>query len=230
MDNVGSRWFNRLLLTSALWVCALPAQTTITGTFQNPDGTNLTGYIQLSINRPTVNNFCATPYQVLPFKQIRIPITNGTMGSLSLTAGSCMVVQKTPTVTVGSGAGAGATASLTSGTDLQGQLSVTTGTGPNASGPVATIGFGGGPYNPTPSCTFVGPAGATIIYATSKASISITVTSTLAAHTMYSFSWTCQVMPYLASVYQSNGTLLYTGHWIVPNSVTSVNVATLDPL
>jgi len=213
----------------ALFVTAssLFAQTTITGTFKNPDTTNLTGKVVLSLTKPTINNYCTTPTQVVAFATSTIKITSGTLGALSLIAGPCMVPTHTPTATPGTGAGAGGTI-MVSGTDLQATLSIVTGTSPTPNGPIVTVVFTGGPYVPAPQCIITSPAIVSNVAFTSNTGRSIQITGIAPSMTAFNISYYCQVTPYLARVYNSSNVLLYSGNWIVPNQA-SADVSVLDP-
>jgi len=66
------------------------AQTSITGTFKYPDGTNVTGYVTIALIRSTVTNNCHTPVQIVTVGQKKVSITNGTLGTLALYATTCI--------------------------------------------------------------------------------------------------------------------------------------------
>lgn len=65
---------------------------TITGTLNGPDGTPLTGQIQVSLVRPTnvLQNTCASPVQVLNFKTVFVQVVAGAVTPFNLYATSCL--------------------------------------------------------------------------------------------------------------------------------------------
>ncbi|MDE2099966.1 MAG: hypothetical protein KGL39_22120 [Patescibacteria group bacterium] len=221
------------------------AQTTITGHFYGPDGTAVTGRAIISINLPTVLNHCTTPAQTVAYRSVQVAINGGTLGSLSLLSGPCMVVQHTPTVQTGQGAGFGAVINSYTGTDLSGTVVYTTGAAPNSTSGTGTtpsttaqvvVVFAGGPYRPGPAC-YIAP----VVFYPSLSSAPLQLNSnttgstevfyavnTPAANTSYQFSFYCQIQPYTVKILDSTNRLLYQGQWIVPNQ-GSADVSVLDP-
>ena len=78
-----------LLLVLLLNFNAWPL-TTVTGTFQYPDGSPLNGRVVVRLTRSTVTNMCVTPAQVMSFQPVTIRVTGGVLGTLSLYATSCL--------------------------------------------------------------------------------------------------------------------------------------------
>ena len=67
------------------------AQTTITGTFKAPDGTPITGHVEVRLSRSVgVINTCTTPARIVAFKTLIVKITGGTLGALSLYPNVCL--------------------------------------------------------------------------------------------------------------------------------------------
>lgn len=85
----------RRFIVALLISLVLSAQTYsrvfVTGNFQNPDGSNLTGTIQVRLVRSSVTNTCITPAQVLTFQPVTGVITNGVLTPpLFLYATTCL--------------------------------------------------------------------------------------------------------------------------------------------
>lgn len=83
----------RTLLCLLLFsVAALAQQTTITGTFRNPDGSSVNGKVTIQLLRNAiVTNTCSTPAQVISFTQLTRSITNSIMAPLQLYPNTCFV-------------------------------------------------------------------------------------------------------------------------------------------
>jgi hypothetical protein len=74
--------------------CALTglcrAQTNIVGSFRYPDTNVVNGYVTIELTKATVTNNCYTPVQLMTFKQKKVNIVNGVLGTLALYPTSCM--------------------------------------------------------------------------------------------------------------------------------------------
>lgn len=79
---------------------AAHCQTAISGTFKYPDGTVLNGRVEISLKRNAVKNLCSSPVNVVSFQTVKVLVTAGTLGSLSLYATSCLTPQQPYTVKV----------------------------------------------------------------------------------------------------------------------------------
>lgn len=229
----------------------LAAQVSITGTFNNPDGTGVNGRLLVSLAKSTVTNSCQGN-QVMTWTQNQVKITNGTLGSLSLWASTCLSVAKvssgTPTVLLGPAAGTGATlATSCTLCNVAGTVTLTTGTNPTAGNLYSfttgqsqlaqyTLGVmvlqtvnGNQPYcslHPTG-----GAINAPVVWnwniGQTTTSLTLAASQTaLAPSTAYTWSYSC-VQPYIVTVVRSDGTVLYTGKWSVPNQ-GSADVTVLD--
>ena len=229
------------------------AQTTITGTFKNPDGSGVTGRALVSLQKSTVVNGCSAR-QVMTIQQISTKITNGTLGSLSLWPSTCLSVApvstKTPILSVGDAAGTGAAVSAVCGTfcGVSGTITLTTGTNPAAGSEYSfTTGRsllsqntlavlmlftpkGNQPYcvlQPRSSNSINAPVVWQWGIGTQTTSLTLAASTVpLAASTAYTWSYSC-VQPYIVTVVRSDGTTLYTGKWSVPNT-GSADVTVLD--
>lgn len=81
-----SRWC--LLLLLAL---PLAGQTVaIQGTFHYPNAVTVNGYLTVALTRTTAMNTCVKPARLVTFQSVRVQITNGTMGALTLYKTSCL--------------------------------------------------------------------------------------------------------------------------------------------
>lgn len=76
------------------------AQTAITGTFKAPNGTAVTGRVIIVLASGVRSNSCSTHPLVLPYRQVVVNITSGTLGAVSLFATSCLSPAKPYSVTV----------------------------------------------------------------------------------------------------------------------------------
>lgn len=236
------------------WFCKDgKAQSTITGTFKQPNGTGITGHLTVALTKPTVTNSCSTT-AVATIQQITVAITNGTLGSLSLYPNSCLSIitpsSGTPSAFTGTAAGTGATISVTCGTvpcNVAGTFILITGTNPTAGVPYAfTTGSGNLGASTLallvlktvngnqPVCSLQPGRGlanlAPIAYQFSigqnTTSMTLVAGSTaLAASSAYTWYYSC-VQPYTVQVY-SGSTLLYKTVWSVPN-YSPVDASVID--
>lgn len=215
--------------TLGLVICGVllhAQQTPITGSFLTPDGIGINGRIQVSMNRPTIVNYCSTPVQTVAYRTTYRTITNGTLAALTLQATDCLVPQMTPTVKPQSAAGTGATASVGGGgTDLNASITLNTGAMPIA-GAVVALTFGGGPYTPSPTCWVV-PAAQNWLYQSSSTGLIFSTSQVLNPTAAYTIAYYCAVTPYTATLRDSSGNVLYMRHWVVPNVNTGVDASVL---
>ncbi len=99
------------MILRALFICvlfALPnfAQiVSITGTFKNPDGTNVNGRVSVMLTQSTVTNTCGTVAQIITFRPVGATIVNGVLGSLTLYSSSCLNPKQLYSVTVSDSTG-----------------------------------------------------------------------------------------------------------------------------
>lgn len=77
----------RKLLILLIAIAAQAA--TITGTFQNADGSVVNGFLTVQLTQGPVLDSCNSNQKVT-FQVIRVAISNGVLGSLSLPATSCL--------------------------------------------------------------------------------------------------------------------------------------------
>jgi len=223
-------------------------QTAITGTFQHPDGTNVTGQVSVQLTLPTVTNSCTSPVQVSTLRPIYVAITGGTLGTLSLYPSTCLSVVKptpgVPFISTGAAAGIGALVSV-SGNNVSGSFTLTTGTSPKPGidivgqvrSPMSTLVTmilktvnGNQPFcitGPvTSNATF---SGAVSTFQIGQKTTTMTLTAgntALTASTVYTWNYSC-VQPYKVAVKDSTGRQLYSGFWSVPNT-GSADVTVLD--
>lgn len=83
-----------LLLAFAASVFA----TTLTGTLKLPDGSGATGSLFFSLSQPgalSAANGCGGPLSLVPTKEIRVVVTNGTFPSVSFYGNDCILPQGT---------------------------------------------------------------------------------------------------------------------------------------
>jgi hypothetical protein len=247
--------FSLLALCIALFCHDGRAQSIITGTFRQPNGTGITGYITVALIKPTVTNSCNTPSAVTTLQQITVAITNGTLGSLSLYPNSCLSIitpsSGTPSVFTGPAAGTGATIGVgrcgAVPCNVAGTFTLVTGTNPTSGVPYAfTTGSsnlgqstlallvlktvnGNQPVcslQPSSSNTNLAPIAYQFSIGQNTTSMTLVAGSTaLAASTAYSWAYSC-VQPYLVQVY-SGSTLLYKTFWSVPN-FSPVDASVID--
>lgn len=64
--------------------------TSTTGGVRYPDGSLFSGYLTLQLTRSSVRNICTTPTQVLTLKTIKVLISNGTLGTMSVYPTPCL--------------------------------------------------------------------------------------------------------------------------------------------
>jgi hypothetical protein len=106
------KWF---WIIGALLACSASGQVTITGTFQNPDGTPVNGSVRIILTQPNVTNTCGTSRLVSVFAPVVAQITNGNLGSLDLYATTCLTQGTTGTAFVSTATAAGQGATITLG-------------------------------------------------------------------------------------------------------------------